>query len=296
MATGIYGTVKPVNTSLSDISVYYTYAPSRDVLPTLGIQTLTANQVITRFEDPISNDDGSVPLFDGLYNLQLPVAQFSNLGIYTIVIKPKETRLRLVDCGSLAAFPSIKGIVIDKGQFVLGDLVGSRVEYFDDNGQKIPGLFRIITSANLAEPVSQNLPNTTQKGIKYRYNNTSNLIFCTVTPSSAPSVLPNEFPTIGTPNQLVAITKGNFNPIMIEVEMVEHDTNTLAYGIFGNQSKGIQDGIYTIYDFDNNIYKQYNLFEVQDEFTGEPLFEVREERTNIDETKSFDNVSDFPTQ
>ena len=114
MATGIYGTVKPVNTSLSDISVYYTYAPSRDVLPTLGIQTLTANQVITRFEDPISNDDGSVPLFDGLYNLQLPVAQFSNLGIYTIVIKPKETRLRLVDCGSLAAFPSIKGIVIDK--------------------------------------------------------------------------------------------------------------------------------------------------------------------------------------
>ena len=296
MATGIYGTVKPVNTSLSDISVYYTYAPSRDVLPTLGIQTLTANQVITRFEDPISNDDGSVPLFDGLYNLQLPVAQFSNLGIYTIVIKPKETRLRLVDCGSLAAFPSIKGIVIDKGQFVLDDLVGARVEYFDNGGQKIAGLFRIITSANLAEPVSQNLPNTTQKGIKYRYNNTSNLIFCTVTPSSAPSVLPNEFPTIGTPGQLVSITKGNFNPIMIEVEMVEHDINTLAYGIFGNQSKGIQDGIYTIYDFNNNIYKQYNLFEVQDEFTGEPLFEVREERTNIDETKSFDNVSDFPTQ
>jgi hypothetical protein len=265
-------------------------------LPTLGIQTLTANQVITRFQDPTSNDDGSVPLFDGLYNLQLPVAQFSNLGIYTIVLKPRETRLRLVDCGSLAAFPNIKGIVIDKGQFVLDDLVGARVEYFDTSGQKIAGLFRIITSANLAEPVSQNLPNTTQKGIKYRYNNTSNLIFCTVTPSSAPSVLPNEFPTIGTPNQLVAITKGNFNPIMIEVEMVEHDTNTLAYGIFGNQSKGIQDGIYTIYDFDNNIYKQYNLFEVQDEFTGEPLFEVREERTNIDETKSFDNVSDFPTQ
>lgn len=296
MATGIYGTVKPVNTSLSDISVYYTYAPSRDVLPTLGIQTLIANQVITRFKDPISNDDGSVPLFDGLYNLQLPVAQFSNLGIYTIVIKPKETRLRLVDCGNLAAFPSIKGIVIDKGQFVLDDLVGARVEYFNNGGQKIPGLFRIITSANLAEPVSQNLPNTTQKGIKYRYNNTSNLIFCTVTPSSAPSVLPNEFPTIGTPGQLVSITKGNFNPIMIEVEMVEHDINTLAYGIFGNQSKGIQDGIYTIYDFDNNIYKQYNLFEVQDEFTGEPLFEVREERTNIDVTKSFDNVSDFPTQ
>jgi len=294
MATGIYGTVKPVNTSLNDISVYYTYTPSRDTLPTIGIQTLDPNQVITRFEDPVGNDDGTIPLFDGLYNLQLPVDQFSSLGIYTIILKPNESRIRLVDCGSLAAFPDIKGIVIDSGGIDLTNLVGSRIDYFDNGGAKIPGLFRIITSANLAEPISQNLPNSVQKGIKYRYNNSSNLIFCTVTPSSAPSVLPNEFPTIGVPNQLVSITKGNFNPIMIEVEMVEHDVDTLAYGIFGNQSKGIQDGKYTIYDFENRIYKQYNLYEIQDQFTGEPLFEIREETEQIDNSKDFDTITNIP--
>ena len=73
--------------------------------------------------------------------------------------------------------------------------------------------------------------------------------------------------------------------------MVEHDIETLAYGLFGNQTKSLEDGIYTIYNFENQIYKQYNLFEIKDQFTGTPLFEVREERDNIDFTKTFDNVS-----
>ena len=76
--------------------------------------------------------------------------------------------------------------------------------------------------------------------------------------------------------------------------MVEYDTETLAYGLFGNQSKGIQDGKYTIYDFDNNIYKQYNLYEIQDEFTGEPLFEIREETDEIDDSKDFDTITNIP--
>ncbi len=73
--------------------------------------------------------------------------------------------------------------------------------------------------------------------------------------------------------------------------MVEHDIETLAYGLFGNQSKSITDGKYTIYDFDNNIYKQYNLYEIQDEFTNEPLFEIREEVDEIDDSKDFDDIT-----
>jgi hypothetical protein len=80
---------------------------------------------------------------------------------------------------------------------------------------------------------------------------------------------------------------------MVEIEMVEHDIETLAYGLFGNQTKSLEDGIYTIYNFENQIYKQYNLFEIKDQFTGTPLFEVREERDNIDFTKTFDNVSNI---
>jgi hypothetical protein len=34
---------------------------------------------------------------------------------------------------------------------------------------------------------------------------------------------------------------------MIEVEMVQHDIETIAYSLFGNQTKSLDDGIYTIY-------------------------------------------------
>jgi hypothetical protein len=297
MATGVYGTNKLASVTTSDIDIFYTYAQGRDLPPTLGVQKLDANQVITRFQSPDANPDGSIPFLDGLYNLQLPVSNFSAKGIYNIIITPKYYNLNITDCGILSAFPDIKGIVIDSTQInmTLEDMVGSRVEYFDENGLKT-GKFTIITSANFAEPVTQNLPNSTQKSISYRYNESSNLVFCTVTPSSAPTTNPSSFPPIGSPNQLISITKGNFNPIHMEVEMVEHDIETLTYGIFGNQSKGIQDGKYTIYNFENEIYKQYNLYEVQDEFTGEPLYEIREETDDIDETKDFDDITDFPTR
>jgi hypothetical protein len=74
---------------------------------------------------------------------------------------------------------------------------------------------------------------------------------------------------------------------MIEVEMVQHDVETLAFALFGNQTKSLEDGIYTIYNFSNEIYKQYNLYEIKDKFTGKPLFEIREEITSIDFNKTF---------
>jgi hypothetical protein len=173
-------------------------------------------------------------------------------------------------------------------------MVGYRIEYLDDTNSITPNLYRIVTSANLTEAVNQNLSNSSQKAIRYRFNDTSNLLFTTLTPSSPSSVTPNKIPFIGSPGQNVVITNTFFNPVTIELEMVEYDNETLAYGLFGNQSKGIQDGKYTIYDFENRIYKQYNLYEIQDEFTGEPLYEIREETNEIDDSKDFDTITDIP--
>jgi nucleoid-associated protein YejK len=64
----------------------------------------------------------------------------------------------------------------------------------------------------------------------------------------------------------------------------------LALALYGNQTKSIEDGIYTIYDSDNNIYKQYNLFEIRNEFS-ELLYEVRQNRgDNIDFSKNFNTI------
>ena len=297
MSQGNYGIVRPSTAGPDDMEIYFTYAPSRDTKPTIPLQQLVPSQVISRFNHPTPNSNG-IPLFDGLYNLQLPVANFSTKGIYTVIIKPREIRTTITDCGVLAAFPDVKGLVLDANQLGVQDassLVGYRIEYYGETGSRIPNFFRIITSANRVEPVNANLSNTTQKAVRYRFNDTSNLIFCTLTPSSAPNVKPNQFPDIGVPGQAISITNTFFNPVCLEIDMVEYDIETLAYGIYGNQIKSIVDGKYTIYDFQNRIYKQYNLYEVQDQFSGEPLHEVRQLVNNIDFSKDFNTITNIPS-
>jgi hypothetical protein len=298
MATGNYGTIRPANVSPDDIDIFYTYTPSRDVPPTVPIRILDANSFLTQFNNPLTFN-GTQPILGGLYNLNLPANLFSAKGYYTIMIRPKQYYVPIADCGVLSAYPDIKGLVFNKSDLppVLAQndaMIGYRIEYMDSNNQIIPNLYRIVTSANSAEAVNQNLSNTSQKAIRYRFNDTSNLIFCTVTPSSPSVTTPTKIPFIGSPGQPVVITNTFFNPVTIELEMVEYDIETLAYGLFGNQSKSIQDGKYTIYDFENRIYKQYNLYEVQDQFTNEPLYEIREEVNEIDETKDFDTITNIP--
>jgi len=295
MATGNFGTIRPSDVGVNDVDIFYTFTPSRETPPTIPVQRLNPVNVLS----PILHPDavnGNLPVLGGLYNLTLPASNFSAKGFYTIIIRPREIRLKITDCGVLSAFPNIKGLVFDKStlpnELTTNDaLVGYRVEYFNDSGVKIPNFFRIITSANSAEPVNQNLQNTVQKSIRYRFNDTASLMYTTLTPSSASNVSPNRIPFIGEPDQNIVLTNTFFNPITIEVEMVEHDFETLSYGIFGNQVKSIVDGKYTIYDNENNIYKQYNLYEIQDEFSNEPLHEVREETDEIDFNKNFNNIT-----
>jgi hypothetical protein len=139
-----------------------------------------------------------------------------------------------------------------------------------------------------------NLSNSTDKAIRYQYTDqTSNLVFLTITPSSSPSSRPNVVPFIGQPGQNIILTNTFFNPTTLEIEMVEHDASTLAHALYGNQTKAITPGIYTIYDNNNNnaIYKQFNLYEVKDQF-NETLYEVREERDIIDESLDFNNITE----
>jgi hypothetical protein len=215
-------------------------------------------------------------------------------------LRPTEIRTTILDCGVLSALPNVRGLVIDlsavptefRNRFINQGLIGYRIEYLNDNGTKIPNFFRIITSCFYCEPVVQNLTNTTAKAVRYRYtDNNTNLIFCTLTPSTAPTNKPNAIPYIGQPNQNVVITNTFFNPITIDIEIADQDFSTLAIALYGNQTKSMDDGIYTIYDSSNNIYKQYNLYEIRDQFNN-LLYEVRQDRgNNIDFSKNFTNIT-----
>ena len=300
MATGNYGTIRSADVSPDDVEIILNYTPSRDVTDNFVLTKLDAKSILRPyFHNSATGGNASVEILGGLYNLKLPADRFNKLGIYTLYIRPAEIRTKITDCGVLSSLPNVKGIVIDlnnvpsqyRNKFVNQGLIGFRVEYLNSDGTKIPNFFRIVTSSFYCEPVVQNLTNTSQKAIRYRYvESASNLLFCTLSPSSSPTNKPSATQFIGQPDQNIIITNTFFNPITTEIEIVEHDISTLAIALYGNQTKSIDDGIYTIYDSANNIYKQYNLFEVRDQF-NELLYEVRQDRNNnIDFSKSFNNI------
>jgi hypothetical protein len=300
MAVGSYGTIRPADVSPDDVEVILNYTPSRDVTSNFVLKKLNSRDVLRPyFNNSETGGNADVEILGGLYNLKLPAADFNALGIYTVYIRPAQIRTTITDCGVLTSLPNVKGIVIDLSnvpteflnKFVPQELVGYRVEYLRDSGAKIPNFFRLITSNFYCEPVTQNLSNTVQKAVRYRYTDSkTNLMFCTLSPSTAPTNKPNATPFIGQPGQTIVITNTFFNPTVVDIEMVEHDASTLAIALFGNQTKSIDDGIYTMYDSGNNIYKQYNLFEVRDQF-NKLLFEVRQDRNdNIDFSKNFNNI------
>jgi len=296
MATGNYGTVRPADVSVNDVEILYAYSPNRENLSAVELKPLDPAQVLLPANDPNSTTE----VLGGMYTLKLPTAQFGNKGYYNIIIRPKQIRTIISDCGVLVDMPDVKGLVFDisqipiemKSKFENGSLVGYRVEYLETDGSKISNLYRIITSNNRALPIAQPAGNNNATQA-WSFNDRADKTFCTVTPSSAPFVKPNAVPFIGNPQQDVIITNTYFDPVMLEVEMVEYDDETLAYALYSNQTKSLEDGVYTIYNFDNEIYKQYNLFEVKDQFSGKPLYEVREKKTIIDPTKDFDDITNF---
>ena len=301
MALGTYGTVRPADMSPEDVEILLNYTPSRDITNTFELKKLNSTELLTPyFHNENTGGNAGVEILGGMYNLRLPSTEFNRIGIYTMYIRPAQIRTLITDCGVLSALPNVKGIVIDlnnvpsqfRNRFVNQGLVGYRVEYLNSNGSKITNFFRIITSSFYCEPVVTNLTNTSQKSIRYRYvESGSNLLFCTLSPSSTPSNKPNATPFIGQPNQNIIISNTFFNPFSVDIEMGQHDIDTLAYALYGNQTKSIEDGIYTIYDNNLNIYKQYNLYEIRDEFNN-LLYEVRQDRGgNIDFSKNFTNIT-----
>jgi hypothetical protein len=306
MAVGSYGIIRPSDISPQDVEIYYHYVENRLTTSEVTLKRLAAQDILTPvFHNNETTDDNNAPnveILGGLYNLKLSSGDFSELGIYTLHIRPKQIRTTITDCGILASLPSVRGLIIDlsnvpsedRNKFTPQGLVGYRIEYINpDNNSKIPNFYRIVTSSFYCTPITSNLTNTTQKAIRYQYTDqATNLMFLTVTPSSSPSSKPNTVPFIGQPSQKIILTNTFMNPTTIEIELVEHDATTLAHALYGNQTKAVAPGIYTIYDNNNNIYRQYNLYEVKDEF-NETLFEVRERKTDIDQSLDFDTITNI---
>lgn len=286
--SGMYGTVKPADINIEkDVEMYFHYRPSYDsnVSDFENFKQLN-NSYLTQCSN--TKTDGTNINISGLFNLKLPLNDFSRKGIYTIYITPKEIDTTIHDVGVLAAFPDVKGVVLNKeDSFINGNLDGYRIEFIE-NGNKT-GDFKIITSSNKCNPITYTLSNTSDKGTKYRFDDAGEYIFCTVTPSLAPTFKPNSLPYIGMSGSTIKLVNTKFNPIMLELEIVEHDAETISTMLEGNQLIDKDNALITVFNKNDEIYHQSEYGSYKDSY-GNPLYEFKKNRDNIDFNQSFDNL------
>lgn len=304
MATGTYGNIRPADVSPNDMEIYYSFTPNRETLSTETF-FLNPTDIISESFLPTSQQTGGEEnLLEGFYNINLPATIFNEIGIYTLYFRPKiladvNTNLHIIilDCGVLSALPTVKGIVIDGNQLdpsltANNALQGHKIEYINLDGTKLRNTVRYVVTSNKVIPVTENIGNTSQTAVRYRFDDSGNLIFLQLTPSSSSNVKPNVSPFIGIPNQSILMSNTYFNPFALEIDMVANDIDTLVNYVAGEQIKDVNNGILSYYDDDRNITKQFNLYEIKDDVTDTSLYEVKEKRTNIDSTQDFDDITE----
>jgi hypothetical protein len=297
MAIGTYGVVRPSDVRVEDIDIYYNYMADRYTQPTAIVKIPDPTQLISTIEYDDNIAGYSQNLVEGLYNLTLPATFFNNLGIYTLYFKPKMTSSVIVDCSVLSALPTVKGIVLDISSLpselrANNSMQGYRVEYVNSDGTKRRNTVRYIITSNRVSPVSENVGNTSQKAIRYRFDDNGTLVFLQLTPSSSSDVKPNVSPFIGEIGQIILISNTFFSPLVLEIDLVQNTIDTLTNYVAGEQIKDVNNGILTYYGNDRAILKQFNLFEIKNQVTDVPLYEVKEERTTIDTTQNFNDIVD----
>ncbi len=288
MSVGFYGNVKLADCDFNDVDIFYAFSLNRE--------TLGDAQMIPLFNSITNNEFRKMLGVDGSYKLRLPASIFNKLGYYTILIRPKSFETTIVDCSYVVSNNqneiqiSKKGIVIPKLQFQsTGSLIGYQIEYFDENGVKIKNLHRVVTTSELVS-VSSNSSSINPSSISYVLDSTGSNLFLTLTPDEASLITKEQKLDLGRAGQKIIISNTFFDPIMIEIEMVDQNIKTLSYGIFGNVVRDTGTGTFSVFDEENNLYKQYNLLTRKSQFSN-AILDVKEERTNINLNQNFDNIS-----
>ena len=288
MAVGFYGNVKLCDCDYNDIDIFYSFASSREVLGDV--------QMVPLFSSITNNEFRKMLGVDGAYKLRLPAAIFNTLGYYLVLIRPKAFETTIVDCSYVVTNDagelqiSKKGIVIPKLQFQsTGSLIGYQIEYFDTNGVKIKNLHRIVTSSELVS-VSSNSNNANPNSVSYNLDPNGNNLFLTLTPDEVSLITKEQKPDLGRAGQRIIVSNTFFDPVMMEIEMVDQTVKTLSYGIFGNAVRDTGNGVFSMFDNNNNLYKQYNLM-VRKSTVNNAMLDIKEERTNINLNENFNNIS-----
>jgi hypothetical protein len=80
---------------------------------------------------------------------------------------------------------------------------------------------------------------------------------------------------------------------MIEVEVVEHDIETLSVMAEGEMVRNLDNGRVSYYNFDGEIYKQFEYSTVKDNYTTKSIAEIKINKDdNIDTSLDINELRD----
>ncbi len=270
MPKGFYGGNKGATVTQSDIEIYYCKKNYEGENKSYYVK-IENNDIVT----PIVGPSGKI---DGFYDLNLPTDIFSEVGHYDILVTPKKTTYEILDIGLLAGESDTSGVVlkVDSGSL---DYTGYAININDITKY-------IVTGSMYVTPVNQSVNSSNQKSIRYSVNtsqsNGAGTVFLTVAPSELNAIKAGD---------IVDLVNTSFEPILIGLDIVKNDFDTISWLIGGTQVRSIEDGIITTYDENNNIYKQDDIYTLKDSLNN-PVYEVRENRELIDITKTYDTWQD----
>ena len=73
---------------------------------------------------------------------------------------------------------------------------------------------------------------------------------------------------------------------MLDIEMTEHDIETISTMLEGSQIRNLENGLMTTLTLDGEIYNQFGFYSLKRSTDGEPIYEIREKKDNIDFTQN----------
>lgn len=289
-SNGVYGTRIAANVGSEDVEIFYSYSPTRNS------NNVNSSEFIKLDSSLLSNVNGDI---EGLKNLKLPLQYFNKKGFYSVYIRPREVRAVISNVSELVTYPDVRGIVINPSSIndsMLQDkmktnnaMVGYRIIYLSNDGKR-EDYYRIITSNNKCETVSEVNPSDNRNTNKYRFNESGSLVFITVTPSVSPSFKANATPYIGKADQEIILVNTKFEPILIDIEMVDKDAYTISTMLEGSQLRDLDNGLVTTFDENDQIFAQHEHYSLKDEATSKPIYEVKLNKVDsIDFSQTLDD-------
>ena len=67
---------------------------------------------------------------------------------------------------------------------------------------------------------------------------------------------------------------------MLDIEMTEHDLDTVSYMLEGSQLRDLDNGLVTTFDDNNQIYNQSEHYTLKDSSTGKPVYEIKKNKVD----------------